>query len=54
MNSQIIDTLFMGPKGLEKNKGFGVEDGDGAISGGGEEVAREGEVGRGIEGEGSD
>lgn len=54
MNSQIIDTLFMGPKGLEKNKGFRVKDGYGAISSGGEEITREGEVWRAVEREGSD
>lgn len=54
MHREIVDSLTVGTKRLEEDKRVGVEDGDGAVSGGGDEVAREGEVGRGEEGEGGD
>lgn len=54
MHREIVDSLPVGTKRLEEDKRVGVEYGDGAVGGGGDEVAREGEVGRGVEGEASD
>ena len=54
MNREIVDGLLVRTKGLEEDERVGVEDGDGAVSGGGDEVAREGEGGGGVEGEGGD
>ena len=54
MNREIVDGLLVRTKGLEEDERVGVEDGDGAVGGGGDEVAREGEGGGGVEGEGGD
>ena len=44
----------MRTKGLEEDKRVRVEDGHGAIGGGGDEIAREGEGRGSVEGEGGD
>lgn len=55
MYREIIDLLLVGAKRLEEDKWVGVENANGAVGGGGDEVARERrEVGRRVEGEGSE
>ena len=55
MDREIIDLLLVGAKRLEEDKWVGVENTNGAVGGGGDEVARERrEVGLRVEGEGSE
>lgn len=54
VHREIVDSLPVGAKRLEEDKRIGVKDGHGAVGGGGDEIAREGEMGRGEEGEGGD
>lgn len=52
MDRKVVDPLLVNPNSLEENKRVGVVDADEAIGVGGDEVSREGEVRRCVEGEG--
>lgn len=55
MEGEVVNGLAMnGGERLEVNEAVGVVEAEGAIGGGGDEVAREEEVGRGVESEGGD
>lgn len=53
MNGEIVDGSLVDGHRLEKDEGVGVIDGDGTVFGSADEIAREGEGGRGEEREGS-
>lgn len=52
MHREVVDGLLVGPEGLKEDKGIGVVDTDRSIGVGGDEISRNGEIGRGEEGEG--
>lgn len=54
MNREIVDRFLMRTERFEENERIRVEDSDGAIGSGGDEIAREGEGRRSVEGESGD
>lgn len=54
VQSEIVDSLLVRRESLEVNEGIGIVDTNRAVGGGGDEVAGEVEIGRGVEGEGGD